>query len=68
MINKLSFLIISLVIVFTMCYTYNKGCQDGEQFYKSSHRMYMALKSAYHYGYMDAHDGRPEDWDGPELQ
>ena len=27
----------------------------------------MALKSAYHFGYMDGHDGKREDWDGPEL-
>lgn len=46
---------------------YHYGLRDGEQQYKASHRMYMALKSAYHFGYMDAHEGRREDWDGPDL-
>lgn len=62
----LAFLAIS-VMTLTVAYTYNKGLQQGEQRYKLSRRMYKALESAYHFGYMDGHDGRPEDWDGPNL-
>ena len=66
--NRLSVLLIALATILTICYTYNTGCQDGERRYKQSHRMYMALKSAYHYGYVDAKEGKKEDWDGPELE
>jgi hypothetical protein len=55
-------------IILTIRYTYDKGLRDGEQLYKQSHRMYMALKSAYHFGYMDGHEGKREDWDGPDLE
>jgi hypothetical protein len=61
------FLIAALAIILSIRYTYNKGLYDGEWNYKRSHRMYLALKSAYHYGYMDAADHRTEDWDGPDL-
>ena len=62
--NRIVILILALVMVLSICYTYGKGLQDGEQNYKSSHRMYMALKSAYHYGYADCKDGRCESWEG----
>lgn len=57
-------LLVVLIVFSTHIYIYNKGLVDGEQNYKHSNRIYFALKSAYHYGYMDAHDGKPEDWDG----
>jgi formate hydrogenlyase subunit 3/multisubunit Na+/H+ antiporter MnhD subunit len=65
--NRLLALILGLVLLLSICYTYKRGLQDGEQHYKQSRRMYMALKSAYHFGYLDAKQGRPEDWDGPDL-
>lgn len=43
---------------------YQKGLHDGEQNYKHSHRIYMAFKSAYHFGYMDCRDGHKESWEG----
>jgi starvation-inducible outer membrane lipoprotein len=61
---RLAILISALAILLSICYTYSKGLQDGEQWYKQSHRMYMALKSAYHYGYIDAYEGRCESWEG----
>src|SRR5258708_387934 len=64
---KLKILVL-LVASFSSCfYTYYRGLQDGEQRYKWSRRMYFALKSAYHYGYMDGHEGKKESWDGPDL-
>jgi len=58
-------LVISLIgLVWAGNHLYNVGLRDGEQRYKASHRMYMALKSAYHFGYSDCHEGRHEDWDG----
>jgi hypothetical protein len=58
-------LVVSLIgLVWAGNHLYKQGLRDGEQHYKQSHRMYMALKSAYHFGYMDCHDGRVEDWDG----
>lgn len=66
--SRVGFLYIALVILLSSCYTYNKGLQQGEDRYKQSRRMYFALKSAYHYGYQDAKEGRKEDWDGPELE
>jgi len=60
-------LIIASAIILSSSYLYYKGLKDGEQHYKKSRRMYFALKSAYHYGYMDAKAGGKESWDGPEL-
>ena len=60
-------LIIATAIIGSSLYLYTRGLKDGEQNYKHSRRMYFALKSAYHYGYMDAKSGAPESWDGPEL-
>ena len=42
---------------------YQRGLQDGEQRYKASHRMYMALKSSYTFGYWDCQEGRTNDYD-----
>ncbi len=64
---KLKILVILVVFFTSGFYIYNKGLQAGEQRYKQSRRMYFALKSAYHYGFMDGHDGKKESWDGPEL-
>jgi len=66
MIKVLKLTIVALAILFLL-QTYNQGKRDGEQQYKQSHRMYMALKSAYHFGYIDGHEGKKEDWDGPDL-
>lgn len=62
--KNLLFLVFLLALVFSEHMLYNIGKRDGEQQYKQSHRMYMALKSAYHFGYIDGHAGRAEDWDG----
>lgn len=63
---------LALVLSAILCYTevrlYQRGLADGEQNYKQSNRIYLALKSAYHYGYTDCKAGRPEDWDGPDLE
>jgi hypothetical protein len=53
-----------LIIFFTHWSIYKSGLHDGEQNYKRSHRMYLALKSAYHFGWVDGHQNKPEDWDG----
>jgi hypothetical protein len=61
-------LIVLALLFVTICiagtHLYNKGLYDGEWNYKRSHHMELALKSAYHFGYMDGHEGRTEDWDG----
>lgn len=62
--NLLTVLVVAASLFFAGRHLYNKGLIDGEQHYKASHRMYMALKSAYHFGYGDCHEGRAEDWDG----
>jgi len=63
---KLTLTVLLTIVTLTLSgsYLYHAGLRDGEQRYKASHRMYMALKSAYHFGYGDCHDGRHEDWDG----
>ena len=43
---------------------YVQGMRDGEQKYKHSIHIYYALKSAYHYGYMDCSEKRCESWEG----
>ncbi len=65
--TKLTVFTVILIIIATICYTYGKGLRDGEQRYKQSRRMYKALESAYHFGYIDGREGRPEDWDGPNV-
>lgn len=61
-------ILVVLVVFFASgWYIYNRGLEAGEWRYKRSRRMYFALKSAYHYGYMDAKAGAKESWDGPEL-
>jgi len=65
--KKLLILFVAFTIFYTHWSIYKKGLQDGEQNYKESHRIYMALKSAYLYGYQDCQANRPNDWDGPEL-
>lgn len=57
--------IISLVISQISLYTI--GRHDGEWAYKRSIHMTYALKSAYHFGFLDGKSGQKEDWDG-ELQ
>ncbi|MGH7974819.1 MAG: hypothetical protein ACREBR_04790 [bacterium] len=58
--------VLGSVLVAQEFHLWNTGLKEGEQRYKQSHRMYMTLKSAYHYGYMDGHDGKREDWDGDD--
>ena len=60
----LTILLTIIALMLSGAYLYRVGLRDGEQQYKHSHRMYLALKSAYHFGYMDADAGRQEDWDG----
>ena len=62
--NKLIVFLLALVTWLSFSYTYHKGMQDGEAWYKQSHRMYMALESAYKFGWVDGHNGKPENWDG----
>ncbi len=63
---KLTFAVLLTIVTLTLsgAYLYRVGLRDGEQKYKHSHRMYMALKSAYMFGWFDGHNGRPNDWDG----
>lgn len=63
----LKILVVAVAFTGSNLYVYHKGLERGEWVYKQSRRMYYALKSAYHYGYMDGKEGRREDWDGPEL-
>lgn len=56
-----------IALAFNQYSLYTKGRHDGEWTYKRSIHMTYALKSAYHFGYMDAAAGQPEDWDG-EIQ
>ena len=62
--KKLLFVILAALLIYQERALYQRGLRDGELNYKASHRIYLALKSAYHYGYMDCHEGKPEDWDG----
>lgn len=62
--NRLGILLVTLALLLSFCYTYQKGCQDGEQTYKHSHRMYKALESAYKFGYEDCKNNRCESWEG----
>lgn len=64
---KLKILVVAVVFFTSGFYIYNRGLEAGEQRYKQSRRMYLALKSAYNYGYMDAKNGSPKSWDGPEA-
>lgn len=61
--NILTAFVVALIFFSSGLYLYKRGRVDGEQNYKQSHRMYLALKSAYHFGYVDAKLGNPEDWD-----
>jgi hypothetical protein len=64
-INKVLLLIVLFVIlIYQECGLYQKGLRRGEAQYKQSHRMYMTLKSAYHYGYKDCQAQRCESWEG----
>ena len=64
MVNTLKVLLLTLIIIVCEYKLYNVGRYNGEWDYKRSHRMELALKSAYHFGYLDGHEGRVEDWDG----
>ena len=55
-----------VLLVGSHLYVYRSGLRDGEQRYKQSIRMYLALKSAYNFGYNDCKIGRPRDWDGTD--
>ena len=58
------FVILALLLVYQENSLYHKALKQGELNYKVSHRLYKAFESAYHYGYMDCSEGRPENWDG----
>lgn len=63
--KKLLLLIaLSLGLIYQEYHLRQVSLKEGEMRYKASNRIYMAFKSAYHYGYMDCSEGRPEDWDG----
>ena len=69
MANSLKFsllVILAALLIYQEKSLYNKALKQGELNYKSSHRLYMAFKSAYHYGYMDCSEGRPESWEGED--
>lgn len=63
---KLKILVVAIAFSLSNLYVYHKGLERGEWVYKQSRRMYFALKSAYHYGYMDAKAGAKESWEGDE--
>ncbi len=63
----LKILVVAVAFTLSNLYVYHRGLHDGEWNYKRSRKMYFALKSAYHYGFMDAKSGAKESWDGPEL-
>jgi hypothetical protein len=60
---RLAYLYILLVFFLVGSYLFCKGEKFGVEKYKHSVHMELALKSAYHFGYVDAKAGRPEDWD-----
>jgi len=65
--KRIAYLYILVVFLLVGSYLFKKGEEAGAEKYKHSKNMQWALKSAYHYGYLDAKDGRPEDWeDGGE--
>ena len=49
--KKLLFVVAVIGLIFAAQHLYNQGLKDGEQQYKRSHRMYLALKSAYMFGW-----------------
>ena len=55
---------LALGLVYQENTLYKTALKQGELRYKNSHRIYMAFKSAYHYGYMDCSEGKPESWEG----
>lgn len=54
-----------LLVVFFLVgsYLFCKGEEIGVWKYQHSVNMKLALKSAYHFGYWDCKNHRPEDWD-----
>lgn len=53
-----------LILLSTYFYVYVQGLKAGEINYKHSHRMYLALNSAYNFGYGDCKANRPCNWGG----
>ncbi len=64
--NKIILICSVMVVLSAIILTYTRGLADGERSYKQSHRMYMTLQSAYHFGYVDGKSGKIESWDGPQ--
>jgi len=64
--NAARLFVLVIVIFGTHWITYKHGLVLGEQQYKQSHRIYMALQSAYNFGYLDAKQGKSKSWDGPD--
>jgi hypothetical protein len=54
-----------IVLIFSVVgtYLYYRGAYDGIKNYKRSKQMYLALKSSYHFGYIDGSEHRKEDFD-----
>ena len=61
--NKIESLLLFFILVVFALYYYGLGMKNGIDEYKQSMNMYLTLKSAYHYGYLDCETGFPEDWD-----
>jgi hypothetical protein len=64
--KKVLFFLITFVIFYTHWTIYKRGLHDGEWNYKRSHKIYLAFKSAYLFGYSDCKEGKKEDWDRGE--
>lgn len=63
--QKVTLFLVLFVYSFILgSYLYKQGLQDGEYNYKYSHRMFLALESSYHYGYLDCKENLPESFDG----
>ena len=60
--RTVAYLWIILIFSSVGTYLYFRGAYDGVIKYKRSSHMQLALKSAYHFGYLDAKEGRKEDW------
>jgi hypothetical protein len=66
--RRIAYLYILVVFLLVGSYLFYQGEKFGVRQYTHSIHMQLALKSAYHFGYVDAKKGRPESWDGGEEQ
>jgi hypothetical protein len=61
--TRIIYLYIFVVFLLTGSYLFYRGTLFGVKRYKHSIHMQLALKAAYHFGYIDAKEGRKEDWE-----